>query len=692
MSYSNVRNGLSTPGPAWSTVLSTIGAGGRTTTAIEVYTSFSTASSGFGRWQSNHITPTTITPVYALGSPIQKVTVTTIPSDSNAYTITQLTGPTPNCKFETMSVKSSTDCGQCTITGGTVDLYFWPLETAGPSDTTTRRSTILNGTTLYSPTVYIHLPTIYASNTCLQVGARHTGTLLAMPPDQLSTQIDIGLKQPAYRYGKLNYTDLLRPPPAWQYEMQPECYVFGCPTIYNTQWFPTLKVPEQVRTIDPEWAGCGLALEGFYDPPIALTPKAVEARVSTFADPDLPKASPSLAVTGPEATWYPKASSLTSAEVVAPIDPLATIVKSGLKARPTHHTRHSTHSLDNNASKVSNVASTSTRIDSDTSERTAQNSNAGASWSPDPASTAVESHSRAGPRPTDTTPISPSRTTHGTENDSRWTSQSLPDEMPAPHAITSDGGVIIGKHTLQPGEEKTIGNGAATAIVSVYESAGSTFVVYNHTSTTTLEEASLESRTNIAPTTSDLVSLNSKTQYVVSGQTLAPSSPITLEDNDGPVTFRMLTASSSTFIAIGTTTTVPLIPTTSDADPLAFTKASDGNFVLHGTTLADGKPITVGDRGDRTTLRMISVSGRPGVGVDGTTTRMLEHGHVSSNVASSSDSLPEITYVSAPPPGPASSATSTPTTTTVRSGSNTSAPWLARWFAIVVLFLVGFGP
>ncbi len=264
-SYSNIRNGLEPAGSGWyTTVLSTVGVGGPTTTTVDVYTSFSTASSGFGRWQSNHVTPTTITPVYALGSPTSQVTVTTISTAETPYTISQLTGPTPDCKFESVSVKTSTDCGRCTLTGGTVDLYFWPPETetrTGSSPSATR-STVLNGTTLYSPTVYISIRTIYASDTCLQVGARHTGTLVAMPPDQVSTQIDIGLKQPAYRYGQLNYTDLLNPPPAWQYEMQPSCYVFGCPTIYNTRWFPTLQVPPQVRTIDPAWAGCGLALEG----------------------------------------------------------------------------------------------------------------------------------------------------------------------------------------------------------------------------------------------------------------------------------------------------------------------------------------------------------------------------------------------------------------------------------------------
>jgi hypothetical protein len=268
-SYSSVQDGLKHPAEGWRNFTTVEGLnGGPTTTTVDVYTTFSTAKTGFGRWQSNHVTPTTITPVYALGSPVPEVTVTTIPKYLHADTVTLLTAPTPNCKFESLSVLASSDCGRCTLTGGTVDLYFWPPETnsnpghsnASPASTT--RSTILNGTTLVSPTVYIAVRTIYASDRCLQIGARHTGTLIAMDPSQVSTQIDIGLKQPAYRYGRLNYTNLLEPPPAWQYEMQPSCKVFGCPTIYNTRWFPTLQVPPQVRTIDPAWTNCALALEG----------------------------------------------------------------------------------------------------------------------------------------------------------------------------------------------------------------------------------------------------------------------------------------------------------------------------------------------------------------------------------------------------------------------------------------------
>jgi hypothetical protein len=273
-SYSEIQNGFKPPGPGWYNHTSVYGSnGGPRKTTVDIYTTFSTAKSEVVRWLPNHNSVTTSTPVYALGTPTQLITTTIIPTQNHKSTITILTGPTPHCKWQTFDIETSTDCGECTISGGTVDFYFWPPETTGsiservPTTAAPQaQSTVFNGTTLYSPTVYISLRTIFASDTCLQIGARHTGTLIALDPLQVSTQIDIGMKQTAYRYGQLNYTALLQPPPQHQYEVQPSCIFLGCPTIYSTLWFPTLMVPPQVRSIDPAWKSCALALEGLYVP------------------------------------------------------------------------------------------------------------------------------------------------------------------------------------------------------------------------------------------------------------------------------------------------------------------------------------------------------------------------------------------------------------------------------------------
>jgi hypothetical protein len=267
-SYESVEDGLKPPGAGWhntTTVVSYTNPGGTRTTEVEVFTSFRTATEGIVVGAS---TFSTMTPIYALGSPVLS-TITTIEPLYPQPTYTVLTAPTPRCKYTAYSRIDRSECGKCTITGGTVDLYFWPPAQTGTSDGTPRFptstgvvSTVVDGNTLISPTVYISIHTIYASDACLQVGKRHHGTIVAMNPEEISTQVHVGGKAAAYSYRRLDYNDLTGLPPVSNYEMQPSCLVTGCPTIYYTSWNPTLVVPSKVRAIDPAWATCGLDLAG----------------------------------------------------------------------------------------------------------------------------------------------------------------------------------------------------------------------------------------------------------------------------------------------------------------------------------------------------------------------------------------------------------------------------------------------
>lgn len=257
-SYWDVSRGFSPPaGPGWHNVTTTVGEPARVVaTTIASYTSFRTAGETFVK-QDGDGGQTTLTPVYALGAPVMVPTVTTLPDNRTAYTL--LEGPAPSCSVLSVSAMDREGCGRCTITGGTVDLYFWP---STASAGTAPLSTVLHGATLVAPTAYIRLRTAFAADSCSVVGAAHEGTLLAVAPAALSTQIHVGGKVAAYEYGALDYADLTGLPPASQYQMQPSCVMFGCPTMYSTTWFPTLKVPPQVRSIDPAWADCVLGLEG----------------------------------------------------------------------------------------------------------------------------------------------------------------------------------------------------------------------------------------------------------------------------------------------------------------------------------------------------------------------------------------------------------------------------------------------
>ncbi|KAK0896844.1 hypothetical protein LTR02_011032 [Friedmanniomyces endolithicus] len=288
--------GSRAPGPGWSTITSTVdNTAPRFTTTFNVWTSFSKANVSFlvgvptarGRL-------TTMTPVYALGSPVHSGSLVTYPEIN--VTFTTITGPTPDCKFSGVATAVvETDCGRCTLNGGTVELYYWPspapLSTSHPTITESTssplRSTALNGTTLYSPSVYISFQTAFATNSCRRVGRDHTGTMLALRPEDVSTQVHVGgpvYQSGANRYGAMNYADLTGSPPASVYESQPSCIMFGCATIYPSSYFPTLVVPPQMRLLDNAREDCDVGLDELYDPPVALTPQTV------MATPTLPSA------------------------------------------------------------------------------------------------------------------------------------------------------------------------------------------------------------------------------------------------------------------------------------------------------------------------------------------------------------------------------------------------------------------
>ncbi len=435
-------------------------------------------------------------------------------------------------------------------------------------------------------------------------------------------------------------------------------------------------------------------MESSYDPPVALTARDAQATVSMPQDPSSRSGAPGSTphLDGPMVTWSPTSTSLGPEDPKETMAPLVTVVDSALGAHTSQHTGAGPPSSETLA-----IASKSsrTRTYSDPAKPTMQSEQTTASASHTSTSTIEERHGTDLPVPDlqDTTSAAAATEPSSEEPTGPQPKTGVASETPAPYPLSS-GGVVVGHHTVRVGEEQTFGSGASATLISVLKHGESTFVVYDHNSTAPAGSARKGGSSHFTSAADDIVSMNSRSQYVVDGQTLAPSSPITLTGNAGPVTFRMLTSSSRTFVAIGSTTTIPLFEASSSAVPLAFTKASDGNFVLHGTTLASGKPVTVGEGIDRTTLRMTTVSGAPAVVVDGTTTKLLGHAPVASSAGQSvSGSLPPvITHASAPPVGPASTSDRRVTTSaTSTSGATRGASRLSAWSALM-LILLGFVP
>ncbi|KAI7220282.1 hypothetical protein KC333_g2435 [Hortaea werneckii] len=145
---------------------------------------------------------------------------------------------------------------------------------------------LFEGTTLTSPTVYISFETAFALDECSKpVGRNHTGSLIALLPDQVSsihgalgpssmtnaTGHFVGTWIPA----SFNYTNLaLTPVPLSVYLDQPSCYDSFCSTIF-TDYRPVLSVPQQILSLDPAWSSCDVYWRGLYDPPKALQPAEV---------------------------------------------------------------------------------------------------------------------------------------------------------------------------------------------------------------------------------------------------------------------------------------------------------------------------------------------------------------------------------------------------------------------------------
>ncbi|RMZ09508.1 hypothetical protein D0860_04195 [Hortaea werneckii] len=208
----------------------------------------------------------------------------------------------------------SLGCQTCAITGDTVQVYYWPPTTAtavengtltasashalntGASNATGPVTAIVGDATLTSPTIYISYRSLYASNSCHQVGQRYSNTIIPLAKnDDLKSlayhQLDDMPARPglsgspsSWEYEELsfNLTDLNEPVPQSIYMQLPRCQLslsaytkagfqasdFTC-SEYGA-YKPLIAIPTEVRDLDPAWASCTAWYGGAYDPPKAL--------------------------------------------------------------------------------------------------------------------------------------------------------------------------------------------------------------------------------------------------------------------------------------------------------------------------------------------------------------------------------------------------------------------------------------
>ncbi|EME77592.1 uncharacterized protein MYCFIDRAFT_179110 [Pseudocercospora fijiensis CIRAD86] len=246
-------------------------------------------------------------------------TVTTLSDNSTATVWPPDRSFAPGCTM---------GCQQCRITGSSVELFWWPPQTA--ADDGLPVTAVGFGTTFTSPTVYISFDTLFASDSCSGVGKTYSSTILAIPNSRdISSLWGMSLVNGLQSTAAFNYTDLLHtdPVPTSIFNRQPRCVSswwwqstiagpideYDCARDYP--WRPILALPREVQAIDPEWANCVGGIEGVYDPPIALTsaqsafkptlPHEIPPSTTESAAPKSAHESPPVQTNPPKFTFDP---------------------------------------------------------------------------------------------------------------------------------------------------------------------------------------------------------------------------------------------------------------------------------------------------------------------------------------------------------------------------------------------------
>ena len=248
----------------------------------------------------------------------------------------------------------------------------------------------------------------------------------------------------------------------------------------------------------------------------------------------------------------------------------------------------------------------------------------------------------------------------------------VPDSVLTPSPLPDGDGFLVNSQTLRTGDAITLGSGSSETTLSLETRASSeTWLAYG-TSVAIAIDPPIESSPPQLVTTvpgPDVYHVGGGT-FHIGTHTLARDSTATIGRGGRRRTYSMFTYRSETLLAVGTSRTLELYDASTrktTADDLAFTQASDGNFVLDGTTLFPGRPITIGSGADRTKLAITSFQSMPAIVIDGSVTQQLAPDPISTNSA-----LPPVTSVSAPATSEsrvASSGSDTASTSSESAGS-----------------------
>ncbi|KAK4890552.1 hypothetical protein LTR27_010714 [Elasticomyces elasticus] len=368
-------------------------------------------------------------------------------------------------------------CGRCAVTGGEIQLLYFPPGLSPHAATQPIVATTL-GTVLTSPTYYLSFKSLYASDACSGVGTTIGSTIVAIPTDQPLSSM-FATTMPCYAhvennpwnglvgYGTaaFNVTDLLQDPvPFSIYTSQPFCVsqmadALCVSTACSTDgpYRPIVVVSSQLlNTLNPAWASCSLDLRGLYDPPKALTPATTVDGITTpnagqATISATPASGPGSATPSATSTGKPSTQSQGPADIgasTATLPATSSAVPGSEDSSPNPQTPSPTVENPTNASSDSDSPTTlasSANIGGVIASITKQSTSVESSQanSPDPASSAAD------PVDTDHSNDDYSAVTAGSNNlggatastvEQSSATESSQDSSPAPAASTADPG------------------------------------------------------------------------------------------------------------------------------------------------------------------------------------------------------------------------------------------------------------
>ncbi|KAK3216249.1 hypothetical protein GRF29_8g2770388 [Pseudopithomyces chartarum] len=163
---------------------------------------------------------------------------------------------------------------------------------------TTGAYTVINGNTMYEGNVYLSLSDPWVRDNCYNTVKPQTvkpRIVTMASSDVFSVR---GYPHNVIPYS-MNYADFIEPVPWSAYLGGRYCYAnrVACTQVFPGDYYPVIRMPGQIRHLDPNWASCEFTEFPLFDPPIALTAVPNFLTSSTPADPTPTSAEPVVTAT-----------------------------------------------------------------------------------------------------------------------------------------------------------------------------------------------------------------------------------------------------------------------------------------------------------------------------------------------------------------------------------------------------------